>query len=95
MNYRVIWIPRAVLLLNTLWLAAPAAERTATTAAALTIDHNLATDPHAIGRHIFDTLYEYDYPPLGVEFEVIDADRQVLVLTCWSTATGRPTVTGN
>ena len=61
----------------------------------LAIDHNLATDPHLIGRHIFDTLYEYDYPPLGVEFEVIDADRQVLVLTCWSTATGRPAVTGN
>ncbi len=94
MNYRVIWIPRAVLLLNTLWLAAPASERAAMTAA-LTIDHNLAAASHATGRHIFDTLYEYDYPPLGVEFEVIDADQQVLVLTCWHTATGRPRVTGN
>lgn len=64
-------------------------------AAALMIEHYLATGPHTIGRHIFDALYEYDYPPLGVEFEVVDADQQVLVLTCWSTLTGRPPVTGN
>ena len=95
MNYRVIWIPRAVLLLNTLWLAAPAAEQAAMTAAALTIDHKLAAHPHTTGRLLFDTVYEYDLPPLGVEFEVIDADKTVFILTCWDTATGRPAVTGN
>jgi hypothetical protein len=44
---------------------------------------------------VFDTVSEYIQPPLGVEFEVIDADKTVFVLTCWDIATGRPAVTGN
>lgn len=93
MNFRVIWTPQAVLQLNRIWLAA--SNRSPTTAAALAIDYALGGNPHAVGQHLFDTLYQYDRPPLAVEFEVIDAEQQVLVLTCWSTATGRPAVTGN
>jgi hypothetical protein len=40
-------------------------------------------------------VYEYPRSPRGVEFEVIDADRRVFVLTAWDTATGRPAATGN
>ena len=93
MNYQIIWMPRALQELAAIWLAT--ANRNAVTAASNAIDLELAARPHTTGRLLFDTVYEYDLPPLGVEFEVIDADRQVLVLTCWSTATGRPTVTGN
>ncbi len=92
MNYRVIWTPLAVVQLNTLWLAASIR---GPMTAARAIDPELAARPHTAGAPLFDTVYEYIRPPLGVEFEVIAADQQVRVLTCWSTATGRPAVTGN
>jgi hypothetical protein len=48
-----------------------------------------------VGRVAFDTVREYSYPPLAVEFEVIHADMRVWVLAVWDTATGRPATTGN
>ena len=55
----------------------------------------LASSPNTVGVPVFDTVREHQHPPLGVEFEVIDANRRVFVLTCWDTLSGRSTPTGN
>jgi hypothetical protein len=86
-------MPRAIGQLAAIWTAA--ADRNAITAAVHVIDQTLAVDPDTVGRIVFDTVREYNRPPLGVEFEVIDADMRVWVLTVWDTATGRPVATGN
>ena len=93
MNFQVDWMPQAVTQLADLWLAAT--DRNAVTAAAHVVDQTLAVDADAVGRAVFDTVREYAYPPLGVEFEVIVADARVWVLTVWNSATGRPTASGN
>jgi hypothetical protein len=79
-KFQVVWTPRATDLLADIWLAAHA------------IDQTLADD---VGRIVFDTVREYNQPPLGIEFEVIIADARVFVLTVWDLATGRPNSTGN
>jgi hypothetical protein len=79
--------------LTTIWLAA--ANRTAVTTAVHAIDQTLAVEADTVGRVVFDTVREYTYPPLGVEFEVILADARVWVLLVWDLAAGRPTSTGN
>jgi hypothetical protein len=86
-------MPRAIGQLAAIWTAA--ADRNAVTAAVHVIDQTLAVDPDTVGRIVFDTVREYNHPPLGVEFEVIHADMRVWVLTVWNTATGRPAATGN
>ncbi len=93
MNYAVVWGPVALQQLAAIWLAA--ADRNAVTRASNAIDLLLAASPHTIGIPLFDTVSEYSHPPLGVEFEVVDADLRVFVLAVWNTATGRPTTTGN
>jgi hypothetical protein len=92
-NFMVEWRPDAQQDLAAIWLAAP--DRNAITAAAHAIDQTLAVDPDTVGRAVFDTVRQYNHPPLAVEFEVIHADMRVWVLTVWDTATGRPAVTGN
>ncbi len=93
MNYTVDWTPTALRLLAALWLAS--ANRNAVTAAVNAIDRVLAAAPNTTGVLVFDTVREHTIPPLGIEFEVIDADRRVVVLTVWDSATGRPAPTGN
>ena len=93
MNYQVEWSDLAEQLLAAIWLAAP--DRNAITTATNAIDRALASSPNTVGVPGFDTVREHQHPPLGVEFEVVDADRRVFVLTCWDTSSGRPTPTGN
>lgn len=93
MNYTVTWTPTAIGQLARLWLAS--ANRNALNAAANAIDRVLAISPNTTGVVVFDTVREHTIPPLGFEFEVIDASRDVLVLTVWDSATGRPRPTGN
>lgn len=59
------------------------------TAAALEIELVLASTPRA-GTLRFNTVYELTHPPLGVEYEVNDADCRVVILAVWDTALGRP-----
>jgi hypothetical protein len=92
-NYSVEWSAIAVQQLAALWNGAT--NRNAVTAASHAIDVTLAASPHTAGVLIFDTLYEYTHPPLGVEYEVIDAECRVFVLTVWDTTRGRPAPTGN
>lgn len=93
MTYAVEWTPLALRLLAALWLAAT--DRNAVTAAVAAIDRVLARSPTTTGGVVFDTVREYAHPPLAVEFEVIDADRRVIVLSVWDTAYGRPAPVGN
>jgi hypothetical protein len=93
MTYTVIWTPTALQMLAAVWLAAT--NRNAVNNAANTIDLVLAAAPKTTGVVEFDTVREHSIPPLGFEFEVEDAARQVFVLTVWDTATGRPNPTGN
>ena len=89
----VDWRPDALQDLAAIWLAA--ADRNAITAAVHAIDQTLAVDPDTVGRSVFETVRQYNHPPLGVEFEVIHADMRVWVLTVWDLATGQPAATGN
>jgi hypothetical protein len=92
-NYAVVWMPTALQQLAAIWLAS--ANRNAVTRASDAIDLILAAAPNAVGTVVFDTVREYTQQPLAVEYEVIDADMRVFVLTVWDTATGRPNPTGN
>jgi hypothetical protein len=92
-NYSVIWSTTALQQLAAIWLAAT--NRNAVTASIPAIDLTLSTSPHTTGVVVFDTVYEWTYPPLGVEFEVIDADCRVVVLSVWDTTRGRPAAIGN
>jgi hypothetical protein len=93
MNFMVVWSPEAEQHLAAIWLAA--IDRNAVTRASNAIDLALATSPNTVGVPVFDTVREYTRPPLGIEFEVIDADMRVFVLTVWDTSIGHPGSTGN
>lgn len=92
MTYRVIWVPVALQLLADVWLASTS--RNAVTRATHEIDQTLELFPNSTGELLFDTVREYEEPPLTVEFEADDANRCVYVLKVWETAAGRPPLTG-
>jgi hypothetical protein len=87
MKYNVIWTQPAEQELAALWMAAP--ERSAVTAASSEIDRLLQTDPDRCGEVCFDTVRTLNVPPLGADFEVVEADRLVYVLTVWDLAQGK------
>ncbi len=93
MNYTVTWHPVALQELARVWMAS--SNRNAVAAAANAIDQVLAVAPNTTGVLVFDTVREHTIPPLGFEFEVIDAAGQVIVLNVWDAAIGRPNPTGN
>jgi hypothetical protein len=81
MIYTVSWTLVAQEQLAEVWLASK--RRNAVTAASYEIERILRDNPDLVGRHRFDTLREFLSPPLGIEFEVIEADRIVHVLSVW------------
>ncbi len=81
MKYTVIWMPKAQDELAELWLQA--SDRADVTAAANDIERLLERTPNQIGETLFDTVRSYELDPLAVEFEVIDDDRLVNVLSVW------------
>jgi hypothetical protein len=88
MTYNVVWTHPAEQELAALWMGAP--DRNAVTSASREIDRLLTTDPDQRGEVCFDTVRTLNVPPLGVDFEVIEADRIVYVLTVWDLAMGKP-----
>jgi hypothetical protein len=58
-------------------------DRNGVTEAAAKIDRTLNEDPDAVGRRTFDDVREFLCPPLGIEFEVVEDDRIVYVLSVW------------
>jgi hypothetical protein len=85
MRCTVLWVPSAEQELALAWMKST--DRQAVTNAAFAIDQFLAQDPETRGEARFDTVRTLSVPPLGVDFEVMEEDRLVYVLTCWDTTT--------
>ena len=82
MNYTVTWGPVAEQRLAEVWLAA--SNQKAVTSAAEQIDRRLASSPLTFGESRESSVHRVGhYPPLGVEIEVIEDDKQVLVQAVW------------
>lgn len=86
MRYRVVWTPAAEQDLAAIWLAV--ADRNAVTSASAVIDELLAVDPNTRGELRFDTVRTIAISPLGVDFEVVEQDWIVWVLSAWDSTLG-------
>jgi len=81
-DYQVDWGPIAENMLATAWLAFP--DRNAVTRAAAWLDRQLATSPLTTGRRRSSSVHRAAYrTPLGIEFEVIEDDKRVIVQGLW------------
>lgn len=85
MRYTVIWTDPAEQDLAALWMVAP--DRNSVTSAAHILEQLLAEDPETRGEVRFDTVRSYVVVPLGVDFEVVELDRIVYVLSAWHAKT--------
>lgn len=81
MTFTVLWTPSAEQDLAAVWVAAH--DRAAVTSAAATIDALLRENPQALGESREDSLRITFVAPLGVDFEVVEEDRIVYVLSVW------------
>ena len=84
MRFNVIWTRAEEEDLATVW--AEARDRNAVSSAAHMIDRLLSQDPDYFGEICFDTVRSFSAPPLGVDYEVIEADRIVFVLAAWDSS---------
>lgn len=82
MTYTVTWLPEVEQLLAEWWVDNPAL-RNSITSAADTIDKLLQRAPYDSGVHSFDNVYSLAVVPLGVDYEIDDGDRKVIVLSVW------------
>ncbi|HJT75706.1 MAG TPA: hypothetical protein VJ739_00740 [Gemmataceae bacterium] len=83
MRWTVTWVPAAQNALADIWNNAP--DRADVTAAANRMDANLRRDPYAHSESRSGTARVMLQPPLGVSFDVSDADRLVTVRAVWRT----------
>ncbi len=81
MKYTVIWRATAEEELADLWLKAE--DRNAMAEMADRMDNLLRRDAHELGESRSEGVRILVIPPLGVEFEVQEADRMVYVLSIW------------
>lgn len=84
MKFTVIWTPAAEQDLAAIWLDAD--DRNAIASATNTIDWLLARTPESLGAPRFDTVRTLAIPPLGIDYEVVEQDRIVYVLSIWLSA---------
>jgi len=84
MKFNVVWTPTAEEDLASVWTEAR--DRDAVTSAAHTIDRLLSLNADSIGEIRFDTVRSLSVAPLGVDYEVIEADRLVFVLAAWDSS---------
>lgn len=78
MSYRVDWTSAAESDLAALWNAA--ADRNAVTTASEWLDEHLARDPLRFGEPWASSVHRIAVcDPIGVEFEVIEDDKRVIV----------------
>jgi hypothetical protein len=82
MKYTVVWKPEAERRLAELWMQA--SDREQFVNAANLIDRELAIAPDAVGEQRIGSIRVVVVPPVGIYFRVNAEDRQVLVLTVWS-----------
>jgi hypothetical protein len=81
-NYTVVFRPPIEQRLTDLWLRLRQ-ERQRNTNAADQIEMMLQKDPVVNSVVCFDTVRILSVDPLGVEFEVFEDDRKVIVLARW------------
>jgi len=81
MRFTVVWMRAAQNQLATLWTGADPALRRAITAAADSIDKQLAVNPQLLGESRSHGRRILFVRPLYVIFRVNEPDRQVVVLT--------------
>ncbi len=81
MNYRVFWSPHAEKRLENLTQDSASAAELA--AAARQIDQALATDPIGFGESRYDTVRIAFLRPLGVQYDVLEDVRTVIVDAVW------------
>jgi hypothetical protein len=78
MKYQILWDSTAEDELTAIWLAA--ADRTAVTRASAWLDLRLAIHPLELGESRASSVQRVAFhPPLGIEFEVIEDDKRVIV----------------
>jgi hypothetical protein len=81
-DYAVVWGPIAENTLATAWLEFP--DRNAVTRAAAWLDRQLATSPLTTGLPRSSSVHCVAYrTPLGIDFEVIEDDKKVIVQGVW------------
>jgi hypothetical protein len=83
MKYTVVWKPAAERHLMEIWMRAD--DRDAVARAADGLDAALARDADQQGESREDGVRVTFATPLGIDFEVSPADRQVRVLAVWRT----------
>jgi hypothetical protein len=81
MKYTVVWLPSAERDLTDLWLNAP--DLPVVSDAADELDAQLARSPEDLGESRFENVRMAFAGPLGILFEVQDADKLVRVLRVW------------
>ena len=78
MRYQVAWGPKAEQMLADIWLAA--SNRTVVTQASAWLERELGYRPLQIGESRTSSVQRVAFcPPLGVEYEVIEDDKRVVV----------------
>lgn len=83
MKYTVVWKPAAERHLMEIWMRAD--DRDVVSRAANELDAGLAYDADHQGESREEGIRVTFAGPLGIYFEVDDADRQVRVLAVWTT----------
>lgn len=81
MIYRVFWSPHAEERLEEILQDAPA--RALNAAAARDIDQHLAADPLGFGESRYDTVRVGFIRPLGIQYDVLEDVRTVIVYDVW------------
>jgi hypothetical protein len=84
MSYDVVWGPIVEGMLARVWLAAT--DQSAVTVAAAELDALLADDPLHLGQPRDSFIRRIAFrPPLGIEFEVVEDDKPVIVQGAFTT----------
>lgn len=84
MTYDVVWGPLPLNQLARIWTAA--LDRNAITRAAAVLDRALLLHPLRVGQPLDSSVHRIAYhPPLGIEYEVIEDDKRVIVQAVFST----------
>ena len=81
MRYTVLWTPEAEEQLAAIWIES--SNRQAIREASQRIDESLRRDPASQGESRVGNERVVHDAPLGVTFEVIEADRTVFVIEVW------------
>ena len=88
MTYRVFWSPHAEQRLEAILRSAGDSSRIA--AAARVIDRHLVADPNTFGESRYDTVRVGFVRPLGIQFEILEDVRTVIVFDVWKIKKRQP-----